>query len=289
MKAEYLSELSFYIRDGKLPVSISAVYGDHPQKLFHSHNYTELVLITAGSPIHMVENEICKVSAGDVLLIHPGTVHGYDQTAGADIVNLIFDTQKLPLPRLDSGELSIFEKIFSPDEKYVSARPLMHLDPEELSGITGLITNLDDELKNIHPGGMFFSLALFMQILTRLSRQSSIQQPGQRIRFMVGNALKYMNKHYPEKITLGKLAKLSCMSERSFQRHFQQTVGSPPMNYLLDIRLRHVQNLLITSDSEIGTIALDCGFYDSNYLCKKFKEAFGMTPSQFRSEHQLRQ
>lgn len=288
MKAEYLSELSFYIPEGKLPVSVSAVYGDHPQKLFHDHNYTELVFVASGQLIHIVENEFCKVSAGDVLLIHPGTIHGYDRTAGADIVNLIFDTKKLPLPQLDSGELSIFKEIFSPDKKYVSARPVLHLEPDELSGVIALITALDDELKNIHPGSMFFTLALFMQILTRISRLSSIRHPGQRVRFLVGNALNYMNNHYPEKITLAKLAKLSCMSERSFQRHFQQALGAAPMDHLLKIRLRHVQNLLITSDMEIGTIALNCGFYDSNYLCKKFKENFRVTPSQFRNRNKGR-
>jgi len=108
------------------------------------------------------------------------------------------------------------------------------------------------------------------------------------VRFLVGNALNYMNNHYPEKITLAKLAKLSCMSERSFQRHFQQALGAAPMDHLLKIRLRHVQNLLITSDMEIGTIALNCGFYDSNYLCKKFKENFRVTPSQFRNRNKVR-
>ncbi|MBO7327997.1 MAG: helix-turn-helix domain-containing protein [Lentisphaeria bacterium] len=287
MKAEYLSELSFYTQDGKLPLSVSAVCGDHPQKLFHTHNYIELVFVVSGQLIHIVENEFCKVSAGDVLLIHPGMVHGYDQTAGADIVNLIFDTKKLPIPPLDSGELTFFNEIFSPDKKYVSAKPVLHLEPDELSGIIALINVLDDELKNIHPGSMFFSMALFMQILIRLSRVISIRQPGQRVRFLVGNALGYMNKHYPEKITLNKLAKLSCMSERSFQRHFQQAVGAAPINYLLKIRLYHVRTLLVTSDMEIGTIALNCGFYDSNYLCKKFKEAFQMTPLQFRNRNKV--
>jgi AraC-like DNA-binding protein len=287
MRHDYTSELSYYTHGELLPLSVFYVDGDHPDKLFHDHKFVEIVIITRGKLIHIADNECCEIKKGDVLLIHPGVIHAYDHAAGAGVLNLIFDSNKLPIPQLDSGEFPLFSQFF-PKEKRAEtgAEPLINLNDEVLTQVISLITRIDDEIKSSRPGAMFYSLALFMEVLTMISRTDSLQTPAERPRFLVGDALRYMNKHFFEEVTLSKLARISCMSERSFQRHFHQALGCSPMEHLLKIRLRHVQEQLITSDAEIGEIALNCGFYDSNYLCKKFKAVFGITPSQFRQKKQ---
>lgn len=288
MRHDYTSELSYYTQGELLPLSVFYVDGDHPDKLFHDHKFVEIVIITRGKLIHIAGNECCEIKKGDVLVIPPGVIHAYDHAAGAGVLNLIFDNNKLPIPQLDSGEFPLFGQFFPKDkESGQSVEPLINLNDEVLSQVISLINRIDDEIKSSRPGAMFYSLALFMEVLTVISRTGSLQTPAERPRFLVGDALRYMNRHFFEEVTLSKLARISCMSERSFQRHFHQALGSSPMEHLLKIRLRHVQEQLITSDAEIGEIALNCGFYDSNYLCKKFKAVFGITPSQFRQKKQL--
>lgn len=284
MRLDYTSDFSFYAHDELLPMSVFFVDGDHPDKLFHDHKFMEIIVITEGELVHIADGECCDIKKGDVMVIPPGVIHGYDHAAGAGVLNLIYDNNKLPIPQLDSGELPLFSNFFSNDAvERKFAEPVINLDAQLLEQVVKSINRIDDEIKSSRPGAMFCCLALFMEVLTMISRACSWHTPAERPRFLVGDALRYMNQHFFEEVTLGKLARISCMSERSFQRHFRQSLGYSPMEYLLKIRLRHVQEQLITSDAEIGTIALNCGFYDSNYLCKKFKAVFGLTPSEFRA------
>ena len=288
MRRDYTSRFALFLSDGKLPVNVTYRIGNHPERRFHDHDYTEVVLITQGNVTHIADDISCELTAGDVLVIHPGTIHGYDHTANAGILNLIFDTKTLPLPQLDAGELSLFQKIFlNKSESEISAKPVVHLDKEELKQVVDMIYEVDDEIKSSRPGSMFICLAIVMEVLARISRIGSLSLPSERTRFMVGDSLRYMNRHFSEPITIDTLARISRMSERGFRRHFHNALGCSPIEYLLKIRLQHAQELLISSDAEIGNIALDCGFYDSNYLCKIFKKTFGITPRDFRRKNRL--
>ena len=84
------------------------------------------------------------------------------------------------------------------------------------------------------------------------------------------------------KVKDGELARIAHMSPRSFHRHFKKNVGSSPVDYLMRIRIQHASDLLINSNSSIGEIAARCGFYDSNYFCKQFREIQATTPRAFR-------
>ena len=283
MKAKYTADMAFFVEDGRLPLAVRFIDGRHPEKLFHAHEFMEVVIITSGRPLHIAGDESCEAEKGDVLVIQPGTVHGYDRTAGAGILNLIFDSDKLPVPQLDGGEFSLFGKFFpGRGESYISAKPVAHLPGEILEQIVSVILRIDEETRSVRPGSMFYAMGLFIEALSIISRAGSMQIKSEHSRFMLENALRYINKNFQKQITLSELARVSCMSERNFQRRFRQALGQSPMQYLMGIRLRRVQEQLLTDDTEIGVIALNCGFYDSNYLCKKFRRAFRMTPSEFR-------
>ena len=283
MKAKYTADMAFFVEDGRLPLAVRFIDGRHPEKLFHAHEFMEVVIITSGKPLHIAGDESCETEKGDVLVIQPGTVHGYDRTAGAGILNLIFDSDKLPIPQLDGGEFSLFGKLFpGRGESYISAKPVAHLPGEILEQIVSVILRIDEETRSVRPGAMFYAMGLFIEALSIISRAGSMQIKSEHSRFMLENALRYINKNFQKQITLSELARVSCMSERNFQRRFRQALGQSPMQYLMGIRLRRVQEQLLTDDTEIGVIALNCGFYDSNYLCKKFRRAFCMTPSEFR-------
>ena len=278
------STMDCFVGAGELPVWV--VYrrkGVHPARFFHDHNYSEIAVIISGPARHVLDGENVPVSSGDVLIVHPGAVHAYDETAEMEIVNLIFDPSRLSLPQLDGYSLPLFGKIF-PDGKnlYHSANPAAHLNPEDLTETVRMIRKLEDELKNPLPGKLFLCLALFMEIIAYLSRKSGEQNSARQTNFRIGEAIRYMNRHYAEPVELKKLAKIANMSERSFFRHFHVSAGCSPVEYLLKIRLQHGCDLLINGNASIAEIAAECGFCDSNYFCKQFRRAFSVSPRTFR-------
>ena len=278
------STMDCFIGAGELPVWV--VYrrkGVHPARFFHDHNYSEIAVIISGPARHVLDGETVPVAAGDVLIVHPGAVHAYDETGEMEIINLIFDPLRLSLPQLDGYSLLLFGKIF-PNGKnlYHSANPAVHLNPEDLTETVRMIRKLEDELKNTLPGKLFLCLALFMEIIAYLSRKSGEQNSARQANFRIGDVIRYMNRHYAEPVELKKLAKIANMSERSFFRHFHVSAGCSPVEYLLKIRLQHGCDLLINGNASIAEIAAECGFCDSNYFCKKFRRAFSVSPRTFR-------
>ena len=79
--------------------------GKHHARSFHDHFHSELVIILSGTGEHLLNGEKRSVSAGDVLLIHPGVIHGYDKTADMELVNILYDAKRLYLPVLDGYSL----------------------------------------------------------------------------------------------------------------------------------------------------------------------------------------
>ena len=67
-----------------------------------------------------------------------------------------------------------------------------------------------------------------------------------------------------------------------FSRLFKAQLGVPFSEYLTNVRIRHVQELLAQTDKSISEIALETGSCNGDYLAARFKQKVCMTPSAFR-------
>ncbi len=54
------------------------------------------------------------------------------------------------------------------------------------------------------------------------------------------------------------------------------------MEYVLATRLAKATDMLTDGDMNITEIAFRCGFHDSNYFTRQFRQAFGMPPRDYR-------
>jgi AraC-like DNA-binding protein len=98
------------------------------------------------------------------------------------------------------------------------------------------------------------------------------------------NADKYLREHLNESIDLAFLAKDSGLHPTYFHKLFTAAFGSPPMQKLNSYRIANAVGYLISTTRSIEEISSICGFSSQNYFTVKFKEAIGMTPTQFRKE-----
>jgi len=89
----------------------------------------------------------------------------------------------------------------------------------------------------------------------------------------------YMESHLDEKISLDGLAAMAGLSAHHFARAFRQSVGMPPHGYLLQCRLKHVEQMLRGTQLPLSQIALAVGFSDQSHLTRHFRRLTGMPPS----------
>jgi AraC family transcriptional regulator len=84
------------------------------------------------------------------------------------------------------------------------------------------------------------------------------------------------------KLSLAEAARMSAMSTAQFTRSFKQVAGMSYVACIIQTRLAHGVRLLRGGDHTIAEIASITGFADQSHFDRRFKAAFGVTPSQFQ-------
>ena len=147
--------------------------GSHRNLNFHDHEFSELSIVLSSTDTrHLADGESCPVKRGDVILMHPGKIHAYENTDNFEIFNLLFEPEYLPLPLLDGGNMHLFSRIMDPKdpEKAAAAQPLTTLSEESLADFEKTACQLREELANDLPGKNLRSFALFLNLFTLIFR-----------------------------------------------------------------------------------------------------------------------
>lgn len=90
-------------------------------------------------------------------------------------------------------------------------------------------------------------------------------------------AVRQIDERYAEPITVSSLSRLCMMSETHFRRAFKEIIGVSPIEYLLEVRMKRAEELLLQTGKSVREIAQACGFKDVEHFCRSFKSRTGMT------------
>jgi AraC family transcriptional regulator len=98
----------------------------------------------------------------------------------------------------------------------------------------------------------------------------------------IQKTLDYIETNLSNEIDMEQLSKEAALSSFYYQRLFSRLVKKPVREYIKLRRLAHACESLANKGRRILDIALDCGFGSHETFTRAFKEAYGMTPEQYR-------
>ncbi|WP_171656382.1 helix-turn-helix domain-containing protein [Paenibacillus foliorum] len=101
---------------------------------------------------------------------------------------------------------------------------------------------------------------------------------------LVTKAADLIRREYMNDISLEYLADLYGTSTVKLSSGFKQITGVNFIDYLTQIRMNHIKELLLTTDMKINDIALACG-YQPTYFNRIFKKHEGVTASEYREKY----
>lgn len=93
--------------------------------------------------------------------------------------------------------------------------------------------------------------------------------------------LKYIDKHFQDKITSASICSQFGYSQGYFCRKFKKVTGFPLSVYIRLLRLETAKEILMRSDKSIWQIAQECGFTDFSYFCQCFKSTYNLSPTDY--------
>ncbi len=88
--------------------------------------------------------------------------------------------------------------------------------------------------------------------------------------------------HLDEPITVSDLASRASMSPRTFARHFRETTGTTPLQWLVAQRVLLAQRLLETTNASVDLVAERCGLGSAANLRAHLGRRLGVAPSNYR-------
>lgn len=94
---------------------------------------------------------------------------------------------------------------------------------------------------------------------------------------------KLIETQYAERHTLNSLSHFIGMSPFHFTRVFKELTGTPPHQFLINVRLSNAAELLLEGVS-VTDACFACGFTNLSHFIRLFRHSFGITPSQFQKQ-----
>ncbi len=85
--------------------------------------------------------------------------------------------------------------------------------------------------------------------------------------------------------TVEQLCKMVFMSHSQLHRKLDALTGCSPNKFIRIIRLNKAKEMMKLSAGSIATIALDCGYNDPGYFARVFKQEYGVTPQDWRTNN----
>lgn len=122
-------------------------------------------------------------------------------------------------------------------------------------------------------------LSLFTVSDTHLSNhRNSFSYDVSKDHTLIASIIKCIDQHMDKDIGVNTLCEAVGISRRHLQRKLRVITNKSPGQFINFIKLHHAKELLQSQDLSIAEVAFSVGLSPS-YFSKKFKEEFGISPS----------
>lgn len=260
----------------------------------HQHDFIELFYVYSGSCTQIINGKKVTLSQGDMCILDTNVIHSIETTGENDIIiNCLmrkdyFDTSLLS--RLSSNDListflvhAIYQSkdynnfIIFHSEKREKLHNLMkdlmceYFDPSICSKeiINCYIILIFSELLQIYQ-----DQTPEVQILNETANTKNISK-----------ILEYIQKNYIC-TTLAETAKTFNFHPNYLSTLLKKTTGKSFKEIIHEQKLKKACTLLKNTDMTVEDISLEVGYNNFSFFYKKFKDAFGVTPLEYRQNKQ---
>lgn len=275
MKLDYKKELQSIIYDENAVKVLKPLHYDADTVCFteHWHERIELLLMEEGTMYLTVEGKNWQAKPGDVVLIPPGAVH----TAHTGVQPVLYHVVIFDVNTFLTGVRGN-RRLIQPIISGKAIFPNVIHEPQAVQAIRSLV---DMYRAGENYSSLFLTsyIYLFFGLLYQNLVPEAAAPPVSDNNFL--EILNYIDTHFTEPLSVAEISERFGYAESHFCRRFKATLGLTPTNYIRTLRMEEAKRLLEEGKQSISEVANACGFVDSGYFTRCFRQVYGYAPSRY--------
>lgn len=247
----------------------------------HSHAHHELLAILSGNSYTRTENSTLAIESQQCVFLPAKTLHSnYSTDANSRLISVAFSFKNIKKHTKNVGLYSNFEKIFNQNQPIIINNSKKIFD---------LLNKLKDVFNETDVFMHFHVQSILQEIILTLAANIYKQLGSDLIltNFSYGKNLPYLiNLKINKFLTTTDLKAIAdelFISKRHLERYIKKTFNMTFSERRTFLRVETAKNLLANSNLSIEQIIQEVGFSNKTYFYKKFKEATGKTPNEYRN------
>lgn len=232
------------------------------------HDFWELNYVDNGSCTMIIEGEEVEIKQQEILIFAPGQIHS--------ITTKINRKSCSYLTILFRSNLENNEQL---NKKVLNVNSIIHHTLNLFVNASARQTEFDDELMLCYLKELLIQLQENKDDMEYQTIQTPIQQRYEDE--LVNEILSYMEKHICDPLLLSDICGEFSISRSTLQILFKKNLNTAPKQYLSDMKLNKSRLMIKEGNKTISDIAIQMGFSSINYFSKKFKDRYGIAPSDY--------
>ena len=249
----------------------------HDMPVQHYHDMYEILVMLGGKRYLFCDNYCYTMERGTMAVFKPFEIH-YAESRESDFYERYVINFRLEAlsPLLSGNELHVLE------EKLNSC--VIDLTEEQTVLLCRLFKQADEcsRLKGFLSEKLLLSAVLLLVMYSAGLSEGAETLSGGTADPQIVSVLKYINEHYRSVVMLDDLSDKVGISKFYLCRRFHEVTGATVMEYLNNVRLTKVHNMLLNTKNSIDDIAFETGFSSAVNLSRAFKKLYGVSLSEFR-------
>lgn len=245
----------------------------------HSHDFSEVLLVSNGGLTHFVNGEKQLLRAGDIVFMRPDDIHCFMPAA---------EFEKVELIELDFElELFLSISVYFENDAFLQQLtqpvlpPHFHMDPAETSTMYSRMLKLNSISQAPQLRKIKLKL-LIAELLSRFFIDERALLSESNVPDWLENLCAKMREEKNFTGGMEQLRKLSCRSPGHLCKSFKKYLGKTPTEYINELRINQAARLLSDSREEIVEIADRLNFQSLSAFYHLFKNMYGLSPASYR-------
>ncbi|TYB57612.1 AraC family transcriptional regulator [Nonomuraea sp. PA05] len=251
----------------------------------HAHDFLEIAVIGPGRGRHVTSRGEHPLRHGQVIVLRPGTWHGFRGCDDLVVANCCLSAQALRAELAPLYDLAMARRMLWTDP-VASGRhgvAVTAVDPAAAEEAIAEIGLLERDLRadRSRPGRVLGRLVTVLGVLAD-GRAAERQEPAPVVHPAVAATVARLEAAPAHSWRLDDLARAVNLDAAYLGRLFRRYVGLTPLDFLARLRAERAATLLAHSALPAARVGAAVGWDDPTYFARRFRALVGLTPTEYR-------